>query len=314
MTTDKRYEAFLSLVKEIYDLERAEELLAWDQQVFMPPKGAEPRASQLATLAGIRHDRLVSDRMAELLAGLDESEKGGLGPDARVNVREIRRVHDRERKVPTDLVKELAKLQSLGQEAWVRARKESDFPSFAPWLEKILAVKVQIADAIGYGESRYDAFLDEFEPGATAGEIARVFEGLKKTLVPFVQRVLDASRGRSPEPIRGTYPIPEQEKLARRLAKMIGYDLEAGRIDRSAHPFTMGNLRDVRFTNRYDENDLTVGIFGALHEGGHALYQQGFDPAHEGTPRAAWVSLGIHESQSRMWENLVGRSRAFWEH
>jgi carboxypeptidase Taq len=314
MTAKKSLETFLSMVKEIHDLGCAEELLAWDQQTFMPPKGAEARASQMAVLAGVRHDRLAGDRMAELLAALDESEKGGLDPDARVNVREVRRLHERARKVPAELVRELAKLQSLGQNAWVRARKESDFPSFAPWLEKILAVKRRIADAIGYEGSRYDAFLDEFEPGATTAEIASLFGELKKALVPFAGRILEAARLASIEPIRGTYPIPEQEKLARRLARMIGYDFEAGRIDVSAHPFTTGYLHDVRFTNRYDENDLTVGIFGALHEGGHALYQQGFDPAHEGTPRGDWVSLGIHESQSRLWENMVGRSRAFWEH
>ncbi len=313
MTTEKRYEAFLALAREIYDLERAEELLSWDQQTYMPPKGAGARASQLGTLAGLRHDLLVGSRMADLLAGLDEREGGGLDEDARVNVREIRRLHDRERKVPTELVKELARLQSLSHEAWVPARKESNFGAFAPWLEKVLRAKLLIADAIGFAESRYDALLDEFEPGATASEIARVFDRLKERLVPFAERVLEESRS-APGPIKGDYPIAAQEKLCRRLAEMIGFDMEAGRIDISAHPFTMGNLHDVRFTNRYDEHDLSSGIFGALHEGGHALYEQGYDPAHAGTPRAAYASLGIHESQSRMWENFVGRSRPFWMH
>jgi carboxypeptidase Taq len=314
MTNGQRYDAFLSLIREIFDIERAEELLSWDQQTYMPPKGADARASQLATLAGIRHELQIGDRMAGLLAALDESDRGGLDADARVNVREVRRIHERERKVPTELVRELARLQSLSQEAWVAARKASDFASFAPWLEKILAVRIRIADAIGYGESRYDAMLDEFEPGATAAEIAQVFDRLKERLVPFVRRTLEAS-GRSPEkPVTGSYPVLIQEKLARRLAEMIGFDLGAGRIDVSAHPFTMGNLHDVRFTNRYDESDLRVGIFGALHETGHALYEQGYDPAHAGTPRASYASLGVHESQSRMWENFVGRSRAFWEH
>jgi carboxypeptidase Taq len=314
MSSSERYEGFLSLVRELFDLDRVDELLSWDQQTYMPSKGAEQRAAQLGTLAGVRHELLSGGRMAELLAGLDETERGGLDEDARVNVREIRRVHEREVKIPADLVKELARLQSLSQEAWVVARKESDFRSFAPWLEQILRVKVRIADSIGYRESRYDALLDEFEPGATASEVGRVFGGLREELVPFVERVLEASRRRPARPIEGDYPIPSQERFCRRLAECIGFDMQAGRLDISAHPFTMGNLYDVRLTNRYDEHDLTVGIFGALHEAGHGMYEQGYDPAHVGTPRAAYASLGVHESQSRMWENFVGRSRPFWEH
>jgi carboxypeptidase Taq len=141
-----------------------------------------------------------------------------------------------------------------------------------------------------------------------------VFDRLKRRLVPFAEAVLERAGRRPPAPLRGDFPVPVQEEFCRRLAEMIGFDMEAGRIDVSAHPFTMGNLRDVRFTNRYDEHDLTVGIFGALHEAGHGLYEQGCDPEHERTPRADAASIGIHESQSRMWENLVGRSRPFWEH
>lgn len=201
MNVTERYEAFLALVKEIHDLDRAEELLSWDQQTYMPTKGADARASQLSTLTGLRHDFLTGVRMADYLAGLDESDTGGLGDDARVNVREIRRVHERERKVPKRLVQEMSRVQALSQQAWVEARKKADFASFAPWLEKILGIRIEIGDAVGYEGSRYDAFLDEFEPGVTTAEAARVFAGLKADLVPFVHEILDAAKRNGPKPI-----------------------------------------------------------------------------------------------------------------
>lgn len=314
MTTAERYDAFLGLVKEIHDLDRAEELLSWDQQTFMPKKGTEARASQLSTLAGLRHDFLTGDRMAELLAGLGEAGGNGLSDDARVNVREVRRVHERERKVPKELVKEISRIQTLSQQAWVEARKNADFPLFAPWLEKILDLRIRIGDAIGFEESRYDAFLDEFEPAATASEIARVFDALKKELVPFAAEVLEAGRRLGRKPLGLTIPVPAQERFGLEISKAIGFDYDAGRLDVSAHPFTSGNLHDVRLTTRYSEKEPAMSIFGTLHEAGHGMYEQGVDPAHEGTPRGSSVSLGIHESQSRMWENMVGRSLPFWEY
>jgi len=304
----------MDLTKEIHHLERADEILSWDQQTYMPPKGGSARASQLSTLAGIRHGMLTGEPMAELLSGLDESDKGGLSDDQRVNVREIRRLHERERKIPGELVKELSHLQSLSQQAWVEARRKDDFPSFAPWLEKILKVRIQIGDAIGYEDSRYDAFLDEFEPGASTAEIAAVFDNLKTQLVPLVREILEAGRRLGRKSLALSFPVAGQEVFVRTLTEAIGFDFDAGRLDVSAHPFTVGTAGDVRLTTRYDEDQPTFAIFGGLHEAGHGMYEQGYDPAHEGTPMGRSVSLGIHESQSRLWENLVGRSLQFWEH
>ncbi|MBN1824998.1 MAG: carboxypeptidase M32 [Candidatus Eisenbacteria bacterium] len=314
MTLRERYGAFLGIVREIHDLDMADMVLSWDQQTYMPEKGADARASQLATLAGVRHDRLTGDAMAETLAGLDESEGGGLDEDGRVNVREIRRIHERERKIPADLVREIARVQSLAQQAWVKARAEDDWSAFSPWLKKILNLKLQTADAVGWKESRLDALIDEFEPGATAAGIERVFENLKKEYIPFVRRLLDAAAAASPPAESKPFPVSAQEAFCRSLLDLIRFDSKAGRLDVSAHPFTAGNGNDVRLTTRYDERRPEMAIFGVLHEGGHGLYEQGFDPAHEGTPRAQSVSLGIHESQSRTWENMVGRSRPFWDH
>ena len=311
MTVAEQYEQFLALGREIHDLERAEELLSWDQQTIMPPKGADARASQLSTLAGIRHGLLTGEKMTRLIEGLDESESGGLDENGRVNVREVRRVYDRERKVPARLVKELTKMQALSQQAWVESRKNADFPSFAPWLEKILALRIEIGDAVGWEGSRYDAFLDEFEPGATAANIAGVFDGLKADLVPFAQQVLEAGKRSGPKPFDIRFPVAGQEKFVLRMVEAVGFDMDAGRLDVSAHPFTSGTVHDVRLTTRYDENDLVTALMGSLHEAGHGMYEQGLDPVHEGTPRATMVSLGIHESQSRMWENMVGRSLPF---
>ncbi|MFH1278256.1 MAG: carboxypeptidase M32 [Candidatus Eisenbacteria bacterium] len=312
MTSADRYEAFLGLVKEIHDLDRAEELLSWDQQTYMPPKGAEARASQLSTLTGLRHDFLTGDRMADLLAELGDGD--GLSGDARVNLREIRRLHERERKVPKELVKEMSRIQALSQQAWVDARKNADFSAFAPWLEKILDLRIRMGDAVGFEESRYDAFLDEFEPGATASAIGGVFDALKAELVPFVAEVIEAGRRLGREPLGLRIPVPAQEKFGIEISRALGFDFDGGRLDVSAHPFTSGNLHDVRLTTRYDEREPAMSIFGTLHEAGHGMYEQGVDPAHEGTPRGASVSLGIHESQSRLWENMVGRSLPFWEY
>lgn len=314
MTVRERYKVFLGLVKEIHDLEMADMILSWDQQTYMPEKGANARASQLGTLAGLGHNILTGDRMADLLAGLDESEKGGLDEDARVNVREIRRLHKRSRNVPTDLVKELTSVQALSQSAWIDARQQSDYSAFSPWLKKILGLKLQVADAVGYGKSRYDALVDEFEPGATAAWIAEIFNELKKDYIPFVHKVLEAGRRMHGERKERIFPIGEQRAFSRTLLGLMNFDMKAGRLDVSAHPFTSGNCSDVRLTTRYDEKNVRMSIFGTMHEGGHGLYEQGLDPKHEGTPRATSASLGIHESQSRMWENMIGRSRAFWGH
>ncbi len=203
----------------------------------------------------------------------------------------------------------------LGQQVWAEARKANDFARFQPLLERTVELKRQEAAAIGYDETPYDALLDEFEPGAKTSEVTRVLAGLRDQLVPLVAEIAASSRRPNLEPLKRRFPIDLQEQFGRRAAEAIGYDFAAGRLDVTDHPFctTLGP-RDVRLTTRYDENFLPGAFFSTLHEAGHGMYEQGLPADRYGLPTGQAVSLGIHESQSRMWENLVGRSRAFWEH
>jgi carboxypeptidase Taq len=201
----------------------------------------------------------------------------------------------------------------LAQHAWVDARKGNDYRAFEPWLAKTLELKRQQADCYGYATVRYDALLEDFEPGETAANLERVFVELRQTLVPLVNRIVDSGRKAPVEILERNYPAGQQQKLARLAAEAVGFDFGGGRLDVSVHPFSTGIAPgDTRITTRYDEGYFGDAFFGTLHEAGHAMYSQGLPAEHFGTPRGEDISLGIHESQSRMWENLVGRSRSFW--
>lgn len=307
------YDTFIRLTKDISTARGVEAILDWDQETYMPRRGAETRAGHAALIAGIAHERLTSVELGGLIGKL-EAESGG-DPVATTNVREMRRQFDRATKIPTDLVKQFAHCVALGKEAWVKARKESDFKQFQPHLERLLGIKREMADLIGWKTERYDALMDEFEPGAKAAEVQDVFDALKKELVPLVAAIGKAPRQPDPAVLTRNCPQASQAEFNRRIAAAIGFDFEAGRIDISTHPFcTSTSMHDVRLTTRYNDTYMPMSLFGILHEAGHGLYEQGLDPAHHGTPMAEATSLGIHESQSRMWENMVGRSKPFWQH
>jgi carboxypeptidase Taq len=280
----------------------------------MPPGAAHVRAEQVAILAGLVHERLTSDALAAMLTRL-EGELGGGDTVEAANVRETRRDFDRAVKLPRELVQEIARVTSLAHNTWVEARKASDFARFAPLLEQVLDLKRQAADHIGWKTERYDALMDQYEVGARAAEVAEVFAALRQELVPLVAELQKAPRRPDLTLLQRPCPVELQKTFNRRVAEAIGFDFAAGRIDTSAHPFcTSFSQFDVRLTTRYDERYMPMSLFGILHEAGHGLYEQGFDAEQLGTPMADSVSLGIHESQSRMWENQVGRSRPFWEH
>jgi carboxypeptidase Taq len=281
---------------------------------MMPDKGAPHRANQSSLLARIVHQQFTSPRIGELLSRVEGTDLvGDPESDAAVNVREIRRAYDRATKVPPELVEEMSKTAVLGQQAWVEARQKSDYGLFKPWLAKTLDLKKREAEHVGYGDSIYDALLDPFEPGDTAEDVRRVFASFRDALVDLVRRIGESGRRAPVELFDRDFPVAAQEALSRDAAARIGFDFAAGRLDASVHPFCSHlGPGDVRMTTRYSEGKFGA-FFGVLHETGHGLYGQGQDPNHFGTPRGEYVSLGIHESQSRMWENLVGRSRAFWE-
>jgi len=305
------YQELIALTKQAGVLASIEAVLDWDQETYMPPRGIDARAEQLATIAQLAHERRTHPRIGECLSRLKTSD--GDSVEA-ANIREIQRSYDRATKIPGELVKRIALVSSVAKDAWAKARKESAFDKFAPHLGELLELKREVARLIGYKGEPYDALLDEYEPGATSVEVARVFSELRKPLADFVKRLDAAPRQPDERIVQRHFPRAAQESFGRMLAEAIGFDFQSGRIDVSTHPFCSGTTpHDVRLTTRYDEEFFNPSIFGVLHEAGHGLYEQGLDPAHMHTPMASAVSLGIHESQSRMWENFVGRSRPFWE-
>ncbi len=294
---------------ELKDLGGILGLLSWDQETYLPSRAGPARASQLATLQGLYHQRLVSPEVGEWL---ERAERGELDADTRAMLKVFRRERDHSVRVPESLVRALAEAQSVGLQTWREARAERDFTRFAPALERLLELRRDQADAIGHGGERYDALLDHFEPEMTSARLLPVLERLRAALVPLVD-ALDGSIG-GPDPFDGRVFEPEaQWRFTLELLPLLGFDLEAGRQDRSIHPFTGGtHPTDVRLTTRIDPRNPSPAVFGTLHELGHGLYEQGFAPEDHRTPLAASPSMGLHESQSRLWENLIGRSLPFW--
>lgn len=306
------YARLLARARELHDLGSAAAVLSWDQETFLPPKGVAARARQRSTLAGLHHERLCAPALARLLAALADAE---LPPAEAALVREVRRARDRAARLPRSLVVALTEAQSLAQQAWVEARARDDWPAFAPHLARLVDLKRREAQAVGYEGEPYNALLDEYEPGARVEALAPLFARLKAELVPLLAAIAAAPRRPDAALLRQEFAPAQQEVLCRELLAAVGFDFAAGRLDVSAHPFTSGtNPGDVRLTTHYNPRDLRAALYATLHEGGHGLYEQGFPLEHDGTPLCDAISLGIHESQSRLWENLVGRSRPFLAH
>lgn len=289
-----------------------EALLGWDERTMMPAAGGDYRAEQVTLLAGMLHRRRTDPKLGEWLAALSEAK---LDPhsDRGATVRELKRQYDRKVKLPQTLVEELARTSVLGQQAWVAARSTNDFASFRPLLEKTFKLKREQADAIGYDECPYDALLDDYEPQALTSQVSKALTGLREQLVSLVAEITASPRRPKVEIIERRYPVAAQEQFARDVAGRLGFDFKRGRLDVTAHPFCSSvGPHDCRITTRYDERHFPGAFFGVLHEAGHGIYDQGLRADWYGLPPGEAASLGIHESQSRLWENLVGRSRSFW--
>lgn len=316
-SANELYSELVGLLQGVELLGSCGSVLSWDEQTCMPPGGAEHRANQLGFLAGLTHERRIAPRIGELLAELENCGNwSDPNADEPVNVREARRVYDRATKLPQRLVEELSRTTSLAQQCWISARKTSDFAAFQPWLTKVIALKREEAAAIGSVSGvAYDALLDDYEPGMTTAEIAAVFEPLRAALVPLVSAIRQAPRQPRTEIVQRRFPKAAQREFLEVAARKIGFDFDRGRIDESAHPFCSGfGPGDCRLTTRFDEHHFNSAFFGTLHEAGHGIYEQGLCAASLGLGIGQACSLGIHESQSRMWENFVGRSRSFWEY
>lgn len=306
-TTAQTYEALIKRVREIKTLESVAGFLGWDQEVFMPPKGGKARAEALALLSSLTHGKLTDPEMGRILKDLKDAELDGIQG---VNVREVFREYDKATKLPPELVEEMARTRSLAQQVWQEARAKRDFGHFQKMLTKMVGLTKQTAEHYGYQKEPYDALLDIYEPGMTAVQLEPMFAGLRKEIVPLVKAISES--GREAPVMPGPFDLKAQEALGRYLTKAIGFDMDAGRLDASAHPFTSGlNPGDVRFTTRYNDDEPFMALYATLHEAGHGMYEQGLLEEHFTTPMGTAVSLGIHESQSRTWENMVGRSRPF---
>ena len=306
------YHELLTLLREVAVFGSIGSLLGWDERVQMPAKGAEHRSNQSSLLARKVHEQFTSPKVDELLRIVESGDLAGDGEIA-ANIRETRRQYDRATKLPGSLVEEMAKTEVMAQNAWGDARSKNDFPAFQPWLEKWLDLKIQQANCYGYTGHIYNALLEDFEPGETAENLSLVFESLRAPLVELIGKIVASGRKAPLEILERNYPAAGQAALARQAAAAVGFDFNAGRLDVSLHPFCSGiGPGDTRMTTRYDEKYFGDAFFGVLHETGHGLYDQGLPTAKFGSPMGEAISLGIHESQSRMWENLVGRSRAFW--
>jgi len=313
MRPEKAYEELIRLAREEAVFASCADLLAWDEETFMPRGGVENRAEQMALLAGLLHDRGSDPRFGELLGLIEGSDVvAEPGTPAATNVRELRREYERQRRLPRGLVEETARVTTLSAQAWVGAREARNFGDFAPWLERIVALSRDEADAVGFTETRYDALLEDYEPGMTTSRVTALLDGLKAELVPMVAELA------TPTPVpahvlRREFPVDRQKLFGEAVASTLGFDLERGRIDVAHHPFcTSLGPGDIRIAVRWHPRNFAIGFFGLLHEVGHGLYDQGLDPAHYGSPMGEAPSFGLHESQSRLWENLVGRSLGFW--
>ncbi len=311
----EKLERLKTLLAEVADLNYAAALLGWDQQTYMPPGGAEARGNQLATLSRFSHDKFVSDEIGTLLDDL-EKEYAGAQPDSdelRL-LRLTRHNYDQQVRVPSEFVAEFAVVTSKAFEAWVEARSTSDFAIFRPHLEKVVELNQRFVSFFPPADHPYDILLDQFERGMKTAEVQAIFDELRPQQVELIQAI--AARPQVEDAfLLGDYDEKKMWDFSVQIATQFGYDWERGRQDKAAHPFTTNfSINDVRITTRFEEDKPTSMLFSTMHETGHALYELGSNQAYERTPLAGGTSLAVHESQSRMWENLVGRSLPFWEY
>ncbi|MEM7699054.1 MAG: carboxypeptidase M32 [Verrucomicrobiota bacterium] len=307
---DRSYDQLAALSHELQLVADSSALLSWDQEVLLPSGGVAYRAEQMAWFSGYLHERFTTKQVGDWISEAELEVETAVEKAA---VREWRHRYDRATRLPKRLVEEISSTQTLAKAAWANAREKSDFSAFAPTLERLVALTREKAELFGYEDELYDALVDEFERGSSTAKLRETLGELRTRLIPVVEAAtrrekFDATR------LSGHYPIAAQQAFNREVAESIGFEFDAGRIDTAVHPFCSGmGPRDVRLTTRYDEQDFRSSLFGVLHEAGHGLYEQGLAPELRSTPVGHAVSLGVHESQSRLWENHVGRSRAFWE-
>lgn len=308
-------ESFLAYIKKISHYEEAIGLMAWDLRTGAPRKGASQRSEVLGTLSSEIFAMSTSEELKGYLKRLREpSSWDQLGDVTKGSVEACEKQLKKYENIPPQEFKEYVILTSKAEVAWEKAKNDADFKSFQPYLEKIVDYNRKYTEWVGYKGNKYNALLDDYEPGLTVDIIDDVFGKLKQALVPLVKEITEAADQPQTDFLFKSFPSKQQEALSREILESMQYDFEAGRLDTTVHPFAIGlNPGDVRVTTKYDENDFRTAVFGTIHEGGHALYEQNIDVKFIGTPLCTGTSMGIHESQSLFWENFVGRHFSFWE-
>lgn len=313
--TDERYARLLALLKDVANVNAAKAALEWDMETKMPAGAGEARGDVIGTLASVAHEKLTSAEFEDAISPLIEQHRRGAfakSDPAHAVIGLAWKRFDRERKLPSAHVSALASLCASSHHVWSEARAASDWQAFLPNLARIIAMKREEAGHVGYAASPYDALIDEFEPGMTSAKAAAVLDDLGRFLSAFVCRIADAGTPADPDGARVPLPSIQQEALSIAVAREIGFDFSAGRLDTAAHPFmTRLHLGDVRLTTRYDERNLIDCLYSVVHEAGHGMYEQGLPAELYGTPAGEAASFGLHESQSRLWENMVGKSLPF---
>jgi carboxypeptidase Taq len=303
------YSELVAQLRRAHVIGTVADVLGWDEQVNLPPDSTDQRSAQHSVMAELCHAAATDPAIGTALTALEASP---LGADERVVVRQARKDYDRATKLPADFVRERAEHGSRSYHAWVEARSKGDFPAFAPFLEKHLALAKREAGYLGQAASPYDYFIDQFDPGMTAERITALFSELKAGLVPLVRKIAASPVKARRDLLKGC-PVAQQEVFLKEVTAKLGFDYRRGRIDVAVHPFCSGTGSDTRMTTRYDVDDPLKALFGSVHETGHGLYEQGLPREHAGTALGQNAGMGVHESQSRLWENQVARGRPFWK-
>ena len=310
-----RYEELKKKLAEIHDVHMARSILSWDQHTKMPPKAGDVRAEQLGTLDRIAHELFIDDDIGALLEELRPYEEShDYDSDEASLLRITRREYAKATRVPSDLRAELTRAGAIALAAWVEARQKSDFAIFLPYLRRNVELQREYVACFPKAENDYDVLLDDFDEGMKTTEVRAVFDELKTELIPLIAEITERADAVDNSCLTGHFPIDKQRAFALKVLEQLGYDGESWRLDPTVHPFAMSAATtDIRLTTRYDEGDMN-SLMAAIHEFGHGFYEAGIDPGLERTPLSQVTSMSLHESQSRMWENLVGRSLPFWKH
>jgi len=310
--SNKKYESYKATMRKLADVNYSIAVLSWDKEVYLPTKGATIRSQQVATLSGIAHEIFTDPKLGKTLADLKKTKKGLTRNEAK-NVALTHKEYERQKKYSTKFVIKKSEVTSKSYHAWIEARKANDFNIFKGPLKDMIDIVKEEADILGYKNHPYDALLDLYEPDCKTKDLDILFGDVKAQLVDFASKIRD-SKQVDDKFMRRKYPKQKQWDFGLDLLKNMGYDFEAGRQDVSEHPFTINfSPQDVRVTTRVDEKDFGNMTWSCIHEGGHALYEQGLPVEQYGLPLGSYISLGIHESQSRLWENNVGRSLPYWK-